>query len=69
MWHPAGTCAMLPRDKGGVLDPSLRVYGAAKLRVVDASAVPLLPVANLQSTIYAIAERAADLIKEEYGLK
>ena len=69
MWHPAGTCAMLPRDKGGVLDPSLRVYGAAKLRVVDASAVPLLPVANLQSTIYAMAERAADLIKEEHGLK
>lgn len=69
MWHPAGTCAMLPRDKGGVLDTKLKVYGTKKLRVVDASAVPLLPPANLQSTIYALAERAASLIKEEYSLK
>ncbi|RYP68192.1 hypothetical protein DL770_008486 [Monosporascus sp. CRB-9-2] len=69
MWHRAGTCAMLPRDKGGVLDTKLRVYGTTKLRVVDASAVPLLPTTNLQSTIYAMAERAASFIKEEYGLK
>ncbi|KAI1389245.1 aryl-alcohol dehydrogenase [Hypoxylon trugodes] len=69
MWHPAGTCSMLPRDKGGVLDPKLKVYGTANLRVVDASAVPLLPTANIQSTIYALAERASVFIKEQYGLK
>ncbi|KAI1391511.1 putative GMC oxidoreductase [Hypoxylon trugodes] len=69
MWHPAGTCAMLPEDKGGVVDTKLKVYGVQNLRVVDASIVPLLPPGHLQSTVYAVAERAADIIKEEYGLK
>lgn len=67
MWHPAGTCAMLPEQIGGVVDPGLRVYGVANLRVVGASVVPLLPPGNLQSTVYAIAERAADLINSSYG--
>ncbi|KAI0433772.1 oxidoreductase [Xylaria sp. FL1042] len=69
MWHPAGTCSMLPEHIGGVVDPSLRVHGVGNLRVVDASVVPLLPPGNLQSTVYAIAERAADLILEDYDLK
>ncbi|KAI0544608.1 oxidoreductase [Xylaria curta] len=68
MWHPAGTCAMLPENLGGVVDASLRVHGVNGLRVVDASVVPLLPPGNLQSTVYAIAERAADIIKETHGL-
>ncbi|KAI0120432.1 putative GMC oxidoreductase [Hypoxylon sp. NC0597] len=68
MWHPAGTCAMLPEDKGGVVDAELKVYGMNKLRIVDASVVPLLPPGNLQSTVYALAEKAADMIKKEYGM-
>ncbi|KAI0185120.1 oxidoreductase [Xylaria flabelliformis] len=68
MWHPAGTCAMLPEKLGGVVDASLRVHGVDSLRVVDASVIPLLPPGNLQSTVYAIAERAADLIKETHAL-
>ncbi|KAI1660241.1 putative GMC oxidoreductase [Daldinia decipiens] len=69
MWHPAGTCAMLPEEIGGVVDSNLKVYGVENLRVVDSSIVPLLPPGNLQSTVYALAEKAADLIKLEYGLK
>ncbi|KAI1746317.1 oxidoreductase [Xylaria scruposa] len=68
MWHPAGTCAMLPEQIGGVVDNCLRVYGVSNLRVVDSSIVPLLPPGNLQSTVYALAERAADLIKDAHGL-
>ncbi|KAI2462838.1 GMC oxidoreductase [Annulohypoxylon bovei var. microspora] len=68
IWHLAGTCAMLPEEKGGVVSPKLKVYGVDNLRVVDASAIPLIGTANLQSTVYALAERAADLIKQEYGL-
>ena len=64
-YHPVGTCSMLPRHKGGVVDPQLKVYGVNNLRVVDASIFPLLPRANLQSLVYAVAERAADWIKEE----
>jgi choline dehydrogenase-like flavoprotein len=68
MWHPCGTCAMLPREKGGVVDERLVVYGTANLRVVDASVMPLIPRANPQATVYAVAERVADLIKEDHGL-
>ena len=61
--HHGGTAAMLPRELGGVVDPQLRVYGIKGLRIVDASIIPLLPAAHLQDTVYAISERAADLIK------
>ncbi|KAI9034969.1 GMC family oxidoreductase [Aspergillus affinis] len=66
MWHFAGTCSMLPRERDGVVDSNLRVYGIEGLRVVDASAIPLVSTANLQATVYAFAERAADLIKQDW---
>ncbi|GAB1318215.1 Glucose-methanol-choline oxidoreductase N-terminal domain-containing protein [Madurella fahalii] len=66
MWHPAGSCAMLPRELGGVVDAKLRVYGVDNLRVVDSSAIPMICTANLQATVYAFAEKAADLIKETW---
>lgn len=65
VFHVAGSCAMRPREQGGVVDERLRVYGTRKLRIVDASVFPLEPVGNIQSTVYAVAERAADLIKED----
>jgi choline dehydrogenase-like flavoprotein len=61
--HPCCTAHMAPRNLGGVVDPQLRVYGVKGLRVVDASVMPLIPACHLQSTVYAIAEKAADLIK------
>ncbi len=63
-YHPACTCAMLPQEKGGVVDERFRLYGVRGLRVVDASVFPLMPRGNLQTLVYAIAERAADFIKE-----
>ena len=56
-YHPSGTCAMLPRELGGVVDQELRVYGVEALRVVDASVIPTLPGANTCQTVYAIAEK------------
>jgi choline dehydrogenase len=64
-YHPVGTCAMLPKKKGGVVDSKLKVYDVENLRIVDASVFPLLPRANMQSLVYAVAERAADWIKED----
>ncbi|KAK3347231.1 glucose-methanol-choline oxidoreductase [Lasiosphaeria hispida] len=61
--HPAGTCAMMPEGDGGCVSHKLRVYGVSGLRVVDASVLPLIPGAALQATVYAVAEKAADLIK------
>ncbi|KAI0672994.1 GMC oxidoreductase [Trametes maxima] len=35
VYHPVGTAAMLPKEDGGVVDPSLKVYGTANVRVVS----------------------------------
>jgi choline dehydrogenase-like flavoprotein len=61
--HPSGTCAMMPERLGGCVGADLRVYGVKGLRVVDASTVPLIVGYGLQATVYAVAEKAADLIK------
>ena len=60
--HLSGTTAMAPEDKGGVVGSDLRVYGVDKLRIVDAGVFPLIVGGPLQATVYAVAEKAADLI-------
>ena len=67
-WHPTSTCSMMPREKGGVVNERLIVYGTRNLRIVDASIMPIISRGNPQSSVYAIAERAADLIKADYNL-
>ena len=63
--HPACTCAMKAREKGGVVDERLVVYGTGNLRIVDASIMPTIPGGNIQSNVYAVAERGADLIRRD----
>lgn len=63
-YHEVGSCRMGIDDEA-VVDPRLRVHGVAGLRVVDASVIPAVPSANCHAAIAAIAERAADLIKED----
>jgi choline dehydrogenase-like flavoprotein len=58
-FHPVGTCAMLPRELGGVVDEELKVYGVKRLRVVDASIMSVLVGANTCQTTYAIAEKVS----------
>jgi choline dehydrogenase len=62
-YHPVGTCAMLSREKGGVVDEELRVHGTRNLRVCDASIFPLHVQGNIVSLVYAVAEKGADLIR------
>lgn len=68
-YHPCGTCAMMPEKDGGVVDPKLRVYGTTNVRVVDASVFPIIPRGNIISTVYAVAEKAADIIMEDLELE
>ena len=39
---------MLPREKGGVVDASLKVYGTKNVRVADLSTLPLMTAAHTQ---------------------
>ncbi|KAK0433021.1 glucose-methanol-choline oxidoreductase, partial [Armillaria borealis] len=64
--HPVGTASMSARDADwGVVDADLKLKEAAGVRVVDASVLPYVPAGHTQAAVYAIAERAADLIKEQ----
>jgi len=63
LWHPVGSCAMRPRDDGGVINDKLVVHGTANIRVVDASSIPILMSGHPQATVLGYAEKAADLIK------
>ncbi|KAI0780704.1 GMC oxidoreductase [Trametes elegans] len=38
-WHPIASASMLPQEDGGVVDPQLKVYGTANIRVVRSSHV------------------------------
>lgn len=61
--HMSGTCSMMPDYLGGCVSSELMVHGTRQLSVVDASILPLIPATHLQSTMYAVAEKAADIIK------
>lgn len=61
-YHPCGTCAMMDIADGGVVDGSLKVYGTSNLRVCDASVFPIIPRGNILTTVYAVAEKAVEII-------
>uniref|UniRef100_A0A1I8N090 Glucose-methanol-choline oxidoreductase N-terminal domain-containing protein n=1 Tax=Musca domestica TaxID=7370 RepID=A0A1I8N090_MUSDO len=68
IYHQSGTAKMgPPTDSQAVVDPRLRVHGIKKLRVVDASIMPKLVAGHPNGPIFMIAEKAADMIKEDYG--
>jgi choline dehydrogenase len=65
--HHAGSCKM-GQDELAVVDPALRVYGVERLRVADASVMPVVPSGNCHAAVVMIGERAADLIKKSHHL-
>lgn len=62
--HPSGSCAMMPEDMGGCVSDKLQFYGVKQLSIVDASILPLIPSQHIQSTMYAVGEKAADIIRK-----
>ena len=63
-FHYISTAAMMSEELGGVVDSDHLVYGTANVRVVDASVLPFQVSGHLTSTLYALAERAAERIKQ-----
>jgi choline dehydrogenase len=64
IFHPSGSCKM-GSDALAVLDERLRVRGVQGLRVVDGSAMPTLVSGNTNAPIVMMAEKAADMIRED----
>lgn len=60
-WHLLGTCKMQPREKMGVVDPTLSVYGVQGLKIADMSIAPRNVPANTCDTAITIGEKAADI--------
>jgi choline dehydrogenase len=60
--HASCTCAIGPRDRGGVVTGDFRVHGTEGLRVADASVFPRVPGLFIASAVYMIGEKAADVI-------
>lgn len=67
-WHSLGTCAMRPREEGGVVDGDLNVYGTVGLKVADLSMVPENVGANTNNTALVVGEKAATIIAREMGI-
>lgn len=65
--HPMGSCSMLPKAEGGVVDNRLKVYGVENLRVIDASIFPMTIRSNPVTTVYAVAEKAAVMIRNHWS--
>lgn len=60
--HASCSCAIGPREQGGVLDANFAVHGVPRLRVVDASVFPRIPGFFVASAVYMAAEKAADAV-------
>ena len=65
-FHPCATARLSKNIGQGVVDPQLKVHGIKKLRIIDASIMPVILDCRIQNSIYMIGEKGADMIKAEY---
>lgn len=63
IFHPVGTCKM-GKDPASVVNSKLQVHGVDKLRVIDASVMPLITSGNTNAPTVMIAEKGAEFVRE-----
>tara|TARA_R110002096_G_scaffold80612_20_gene188793 strand:+ start:489 stop:2327 length:1839 start_codon:yes stop_codon:yes gene_type:complete len=63
VYHLCCTCRI-----GDVVDPALKVFGVANLRVADASVMPEIVSGNTNAAAIMIGEKAAEMIALEHGV-
>ena len=65
--HASCSCPIGPVDDPmAVVDSNFRVHGTGRLRIVDASVFPQIPGLFIAANIYMLAERATDVIADDY---
>ncbi|XP_062529285.1 ecdysone oxidase-like [Bombyx mori] len=67
VYHPVGTCKMGVEPKTSVVSSRLKVFGVAKLRIIDASVMPNEISGNTNAACAMIGERGAAIVKEDYS--
>jgi choline dehydrogenase len=65
VFHPVGTCKMGVDTNSCVVDPSLKVHGLDRLRVIDASIFPTLTSGNTHAPTVMVAHKGADMVLAE----
>jgi len=61
--HLVGSCSMAKSEEsGGVVDPQMRVFGTQRLRVIDASIIPLVPLGGTNWPTIMVGEKGAQTI-------
>jgi choline dehydrogenase-like flavoprotein len=65
--HAVGTCSMMRRELGGVVNNRAQVYGVEGLRVVDASILPTQVSSHMMALLYGVADKIAGHILEDHA--